>query len=394
MPGDRNMLFPVELNFLRTLTILDWNILPSLSIPLLERLEICHPPDPTADTLQSFDTSSFHNLHFLELRMDYATTAHIQSLFRAANSIVHLELRFPFRNGFRYQIPLQNVEILPQLKHLEILDNPPEHDYALLLDMLRQRHRNGALEIFELFYSLASFRTPISPALIAELGALAEGGLQVRVSSGSDRTLLDTRRQPSRVQSLPKSPALNYSAPKIGGFEWTRLGGSFTGPGSLRAVYGWLHHRSIHICLLVVFLAFVRARWSARPRTPFLPTLKPPSATSFAAKAKAWIPLMGGKPAPHTVPGLMDAAKTCFRAKLARQSTTLAAVVAEYKRRYARAPLREFSAWYAFAVQHAFIIINEFDAGVEDLTPFWELRLLNGEEMRGGRGWALCRVLI
>ncbi|KAJ7831149.1 hypothetical protein B0H14DRAFT_2365339, partial [Mycena olivaceomarginata] len=43
-------------------------------------------------------------------------------------------------------------------------------------------------------------------------------------------------------------------------------------------------------------------------------------------------------------------------------------------------PPRGFSAWYTFAVQHAFVIIDEFDAVVEDLAPFWEL---SGEEMRG-----------
>ncbi|KAJ7818375.1 hypothetical protein B0H13DRAFT_2378938 [Mycena leptocephala] len=79
---------------------------------------------------------------------------------------------------------------------------------------------------------------------------------------------------------------------------------------------------------------------------------------------------MGGAYAPHPVPGLMDAAETRFRAKLARQSTTLAAA-------------REFSAWYAFTVQHAFVIIDEFDAVVEDLAPFWEL---SGEEVRGMAG--------
>ncbi|KAJ7925541.1 hypothetical protein B0H13DRAFT_2569336, partial [Mycena leptocephala] len=108
-------------------------------------------------------------------------------------------------------------------------------------------------------------------------------------------------------------------------------------------------------------LSGFHALLSARCRASFLPTLNISFGNVFRGQSEGWIP----------VPGIVDAAETRFRAKLAQQSPTLAAAVAEYKRRYPHAPPRGFSAWYALAVQHAFMIIDEFDAVVEDLAPFW-----------------------
>ncbi|KAJ7028040.1 hypothetical protein C8F04DRAFT_1266432 [Mycena alexandri] len=83
--------------------------------------------------------------------------------------------------------------------------------------------------------------------------------------------------------------------------------------------------------------------------------------------------------APHPIPGLMDAAEARFRAKVARQSTTLEVAVIEYKKRHGRAPPRGFDKWYAFAMKNHFVMIDEFDSVVEDLAPFWEL---SGAEVR------------
>lgn len=148
---------------------------------------------------------------------------------------------------------------------------------------------------------------------------------------------------------------------------------------SPRAVYGWFHQQSGFIFILVVFLVFLRAGLhAAAPPSP--PVAKSSSSSSsFAAKAKAWIPLMGGSSAPHPIPGLMDAAETRFRAKVGKQSTNLAGAVAEYKKRYGRPPPRGFDQWYNFAVKHKFVMIDEFDTVVEDLAPFWNLE---GQEVR------------
>ncbi|KAJ7352126.1 hypothetical protein DFH08DRAFT_774988 [Mycena albidolilacea] len=75
----------------------------------------------------------------------------------------------------------------------------------------------------------------------------------------------------------------------------------------------------------------------------------------------------------------MDAADARFRAKLARQSPDLPAAVAEYTRRYARAPPRGFDKWYDYARAHGFVMVDEFDVIAEDLAPFWEM---GGRELR------------
>ncbi|KAF7335723.1 CAP10 domain-containing protein [Mycena venus] len=138
---------------------------------------------------------------------------------------------------------------------------------------------------------------------------------------------------------------------------------------SPRALYGWLHQNSGYIFLGVVFLAFLRAglHAAAPPAPP-----SPPSASSsgFAAKAKAWL---RGPEIPHPIPLLMDAAEARYRTKLARQSTSLPAAVAEYTRRYSRPPPHGFDKWYAFAKERDFVMIDEFDTVYEDLQPFWEL---------------------
>lgn len=133
-----------------------------------------------------------------------------------------------------------------------------------------------------------------------------------------------------------------------------------------RAVYGWLHHHSGYIFLAVVCLAFLRAGLHAAT---------PPQERA----SSSWIPLLSSANTKHPIPQLMDTADARFRAKLARQSASLPAAVAEYKRRYNRAPPAGFDKWYAYAVQQSFVMVDEFDAIAEDLKPFWEL---SGEEVR------------
>lgn len=81
----------------------------------------------------------------------------------------------------------------------------------------------------------------------------------------------------------------------------------------------------------------------------------------------------------HPIPQLMAAAEDAYRAKLARQSTSLGEAVAEYRRRYGRDPPKGFDRWYWYAVKHKFVLKDEFDAIDEDLRPFWAL---SGQELR------------
>lgn len=72
-------------------------------------------------------------------------------------------------------------------------------------------------------------------------------------------------------------------------------------------------------------------------------------------------------------------AKAAFTEHLAKQSKTLPEAIAEYKRRYGRDPPRGFDHWWEFAKENGFKLVDEFDAVVEDLAPFWKL---TGEELR------------
>lgn len=94
-----------------------------------------------------------------------------------------------------------------------------------------------------------------------------------------------------------------------------------------------------------------------------------------------WVPFSGntGIITKHPITTLMENAKDTFTKRLASQSKTLPEAVAEYKRRYGRDPPRGFDHWWDFAKEHDFKLVDEFDAIVEDLAPFWGL---SSEELR------------
>lgn len=78
--------------------------------------------------------------------------------------------------------------------------------------------------------------------------------------------------------------------------------------------------------------------------------------------------------AAHPIRGLVDGAARELEAVRRRQSTTLEAAVAEYRRRYRMAPPPYFEKWFAFARRHGVQLVDEFDSVHELLTPFWGLR--------------------
>ncbi|PHH79121.1 hypothetical protein CDD80_5587 [Ophiocordyceps camponoti-rufipedis] len=114
-------------------------------------------------------------------------------------------------------------------------------------------------------------------------------------------------------------------------------------------------------------------------------------------------------PQPKPVPGttshpiwyLLDSARRDFDEVRRRQSKTLDAAVAEYRRRYGLPPPPHFDRWFAFARENKVQLVDEFDAIHELLTPFWGLKprtirrrvmealggdnMLLGVAIRGGR---------
>ena len=81
----------------------------------------------------------------------------------------------------------------------------------------------------------------------------------------------------------------------------------------------------------------------------------------------------GGGVTGHPIPRLMAEAEDKFRALLSKQSKSLSAAVKEYKRRYGRNPPKGFDDWYNFCLEHKVLMIDEYDALVEDLEPFWNM---------------------
>jgi hypothetical protein len=182
---------PVELHSLRTLEIHNFDILADLTVPRLERLIIhCLLVNVEAETdiLQSLLSRSSCDLQFLSVTMYSPTTVQFRRLFRAVNSILHLQLTtiYPVFEA------LQDADdMLPRLKHLEIRGGSDNH-FRPLMDMLWWRRTHTGLESFELsLYEPSTFTLPA--AVMTGFRALAEAGLQLRVVT-EDSTLLDTYR--------------------------------------------------------------------------------------------------------------------------------------------------------------------------------------------------------
>ncbi|EGN94295.1 glycosyltransferase family 90 protein [Serpula lacrymans var. lacrymans S7.3] len=76
---------------------------------------------------------------------------------------------------------------------------------------------------------------------------------------------------------------------------------------------------------------------------------------------------------PHPIFELMKRAEASWRSKLDRASKTLDEAVAEYKRRYHRAPPMGFDVWWRYVVENNVQLPDEYDQIYHDLEPFWGL---------------------
>ena len=82
-------------------------------------------------------------------------------------------------------------------------------------------------------------------------------------------------------------------------------------------------------------------------------------------------------PAPagsHPIWHLMTEAEREFDAVKSRQSSSLNAAVAEYRRRYGLPPPPHFDKWWAFAKARGVKLIDEFDTIHDQLAPFWAVK--------------------
>ncbi|XWW94182.1 hypothetical protein V2A60_002124 [Cordyceps javanica] len=75
----------------------------------------------------------------------------------------------------------------------------------------------------------------------------------------------------------------------------------------------------------------------------------------------------------HPVSQLVRTAQQQFDKLKRKQSKSLPAAVAEYRRRYGMHPPPHFDKWYKFATDNRLVLIDEFDTIHQSMTPFWGL---------------------
>lgn len=127
------------------------------------------------------------------------------------------------------------------------------------------------------------------------------------------------------------------------------------------------------VVLVVLAAVFLEAGlYAARYRTA--PALSAPSTAWAAVRHRD-----GAASFQHPIPKLMAEAEDAFRNKLERQSKTLPAAVAEYKRRYGRDPPKGFDDWWRFTQERNVKMIDDYNAIHDDLSPFWDF---SGAELR------------
>ncbi|KAK0496511.1 glycosyltransferase family 90 protein [Armillaria luteobubalina] len=74
---------------------------------------------------------------------------------------------------------------------------------------------------------------------------------------------------------------------------------------------------------------------------------------------------------PHPIYQLIEFSERKWKAKLQRTSKTLDEAVAEYKRRYGRAPPRGFDRWWEYVEKNNVQLPDEYDQIYRDLEPYW-----------------------
>jgi hypothetical protein len=176
----------LELRCLRSLKILYGSVLPRLTLPRLERLEILPGVDDIDTATHTFQSlvSLSCDLQSLSLGICSGTTTQLRRFLCVANTIHHLKLYFTPFTKIKPEIAIQalhGVGVLPRLKRLEIQDKYRSEGeyYRPLLDMLLWRRQHAALESFELFPG----RQVPPAAIMGEFRALGKTGLRLRVTA-------------------------------------------------------------------------------------------------------------------------------------------------------------------------------------------------------------------
>lgn len=75
----------------------------------------------------------------------------------------------------------------------------------------------------------------------------------------------------------------------------------------------------------------------------------------------------------HPIEQLSRDANLRFAKMVERQSKTVDEAVAEYRRRYHRAPPPHFDTWFQMAQANGVVLVDEFDTMMKSMEPFWGL---------------------
>ncbi|KIO24440.1 glycosyltransferase family 90 protein [Tulasnella calospora MUT 4182] len=88
---------------------------------------------------------------------------------------------------------------------------------------------------------------------------------------------------------------------------------------------------------------------------------------------------------PHPIYEMIAWAEKEWKSKNAKASKTLDQAVAEYKRRYGRAPPKGFDKWWSYVKAHRVQLPDEYDRIYHDLEPFWGVDPLILQASRAAR---------
>ncbi|KAJ7021858.1 hypothetical protein C8F04DRAFT_1195001 [Mycena alexandri] len=195
---------PLELPSLCLLKVTDDQMLPFLTTPNLERLELQYTSRDEdvmgipGDALGSFLTRSGCDLRFLSINTkEIPRKWHIADLLRSATSVRHLSVTVADSWDFMYLMrTISSSNVLPRVVHFEVRDpgaviDTKMEQYRAMLEMLPLRREHTALEKMELFLGRRSVGGPRTPpaAVVQELrGLVEEEGLQVRITARSRPT--------------------------------------------------------------------------------------------------------------------------------------------------------------------------------------------------------------
>ncbi|KAJ8496895.1 hypothetical protein ONZ45_g12270 [Pleurotus djamor] len=150
-------------------------------------------------------------------------------------------------------------------------------------------------------------------------------------------------------------------------------------PAKKNPILEFISQRRWTIFLVCIVLAFMQAGFFSGHRLHRHFDVYPDQIVEewyWASQAAKWLRLAETHKkvlTEHPIPKLMDEAEEKFRQKVGRQSKTLQAAVAEYKRRYDRNPPKGFDKWWEFAVANNVTLVDEYDGLMKDLAPFYKL---------------------